>query len=252
MHQVVDEYRVKIQEGDRERVIREFAPLIKAIAHRLAFRLPADLDADDLISVGIIGLMDAMTRYDPTREVKFKTYAQFRIRGAMLDEIRSMNWIPRSVYDRFLAYEKVNTDLLSKLGRQPCDDEIAHALNVSVSKLSHYLSRAEGTVFISLDDVNVQETGGRMIPMLIDTDHLDPLATALTELRRSQLKKAIDRLPKKERLVLILYYCEELTMKEIGKIMAVTESRVCQLHAKAIVLLKGMVLSHTSPEAQSL
>jgi RNA polymerase sigma factor for flagellar operon FliA len=122
-----------------------------------------------------------------------------------------------------------------------------------VSELSDYLSCAQVTVLISLDDVNVQETGGREIgPMLIDTDQPDPLTTVLTELRRSQLSEAIKGLPRKERLVLILYYCEELTMKEIGKILAVTESRVCQLHAKAIVLLKSMVLCHTSPEAQSL
>ena len=230
------------KDADRERVIQEFVPVIKAIAHRLAFRLPAHLDADDLISVGIIGLMDAMTRYDPTREAKFKTYAEFRIRGAMLDEMRSMDWIPRSVHERLSALEKANADLFSKLGRPPSEEELARALKVSVSELSEYLSRAQGAVLISLDDLGVQETDGRKIlRLLVDTEHPDPLAMVVTEHRRSQLAKAIDQLPKKERLVLILYYCEELTMKEIGKIIHVTESRVCQLHTKAILSLKAML-----------
>lgn len=233
---------VKWKECDRERVIREFAPVIKAIAHRLSFRLPAHLDADDLISVGIIGLMDAMTRYDPTREAKFKTYAEFRIRGAMLDEMRSMDWIPRSVHEHLSAFERAKTDLLSKLGRPPTDEELAGALNVPVSELSDYLSRAQGAVLISLDDLGVQETDGRKIlRLLIDTHHPDPLATVVTERRRARLAGAIDQLPKKERLVLILYYCEELTMKEIGKILTVTESRVCQLHTKAILSLKALL-----------
>jgi RNA polymerase sigma factor FliA len=247
MNQAVDTTtdHVKWKECDRERVIREFAPVIKAIAHRLAFRLPAHLDADDLISVGIIGLMDAMTRYDPTREAKFKTYAEFRIRGAMLDEMRSMDWIPRSVHEHLSAFERAKADLLSKLGRPPTDEELAGALNVPVSELSDYLSRAQGAVLISLDDLGVQETDGRKIlRLLIDTHHPDPLATVVTERRRARLAKAIDQLPKKERLVLILYYCEELTMKEIGKILAVTESRVCQLHTKAILSLK--ILLHES------
>ena len=169
---------VKLREADRERVIREFAPVIKAIAHRLAFRLPAHLDADDLIFVGIIGLMDAMTRYDPTREAKFKTYAEFRIRGAMLDEMRSMDWIPRSVHERVSTFEKTNSDLSSKLGRPPTDEELARAMNLSVSELSEYLSRAQGAVLISLDDLGVQETDGRKIlRLLVDSNHPDPLAT---------------------------------------------------------------------------
>jgi len=233
---------VKWKECDRERVIQEFAPVIKAIAHRLAFRLPAHLDADDLISVGIIGLMDAMTRYDPTREAKFKTYAEFRIRGAMLDEMRSMDWIPRSVHERLSAFERANADLLNKLGRPPSDEELAGALNLSISELSDYLSRSQGAVLISLDDLGVQETDGRkLLRLLVDTHHPDPLATFVTEHRRAQLTKTIDQLPKKERLVLILYYCEELTMKEIGKVLNVTESRVCQLHTKAILSLKAML-----------
>lgn len=243
MDQAVDVKAVKTrwtEEAERERIIKEFAPVVKAIAHRLAFRLPAHLDADDLISVGIIGLMDAMQKYDPSREAKFKTYAEFRIRGAMLDEMRSMDWIPRSVHERLSLLEKVNADLLGRLGRPPTQEELAAELKLSPAELADFLSRAQGAVLVSLEDLGVQETDGRKIlRMLVDTQHPDPLATVVTENRRELLAKAIDGLPKKERLVLTLYYCEELTMKEIGRILNVTESRVCQLHTKAIVTLKA-------------
>ena len=227
-------------EADRERVIREFVPTIKAMAHRLAYRLPAHLDADDLVSVGIIGLMDALNKYDPTREAKFKTYAEFRIRGAMLDEMRSMDWIPRSVHDRLSQVEKAHAELLNRHGRPPTDDELATALNLPVEELSEFLSRAQGAVLVSLDDLGVEETNGRKIlQMLVDTEHPDPLGSLITEKRRELVAHAIDQLPEKERLVLGLYYCEELTMKEIGRVLNVTESRVCQLHTKAILTLKS-------------
>jgi len=228
------------EEDEQERIIREFAPVVKAIAHRLAFRLPAHLDADDLISVGIMGLMDAMKKYDPSREAKFKTYAEFRIRGAMLDEMRSMDWIPRSVHERLSTLEKANAELLSRLGRPPTEEELAAELKLTSSELAEFLTRAQGAVLVSLEDLGVQETDGRKIlRMLVDTEHPDPLAMVVTENRREILAKAIDALPKKERLVLTLYYCEELTMKEIGRILNVTESRVCQLHTKAILTLKA-------------
>ncbi|WP_447977057.1 FliA/WhiG family RNA polymerase sigma factor [Candidatus Nitrospira bockiana] len=228
------------QEAERERLIREFAPVIKAIAHRLAFRLPAHLDVDDLVSVGIMGLMDAMTKYDPTREAKFKTYAEFRIRGAMLDEIRSMDWVPRSVHERVSLLERTHAALLNRLGRPPSEEELAEALKLSAGELAELMSRAQGAVMVSLDDLGVQETDGRkIVTMLADHDHPDPLALVVTENRRALLTAAIEQLPRKERLVLTLYYCEELTMKEIGRILNVTESRVCQLHTKAILSLKA-------------
>ena len=127
----------------REDLIKEFAHVIRAMAHRLAFRLPAYLDAEDLISVGTIGLMDAMEKYDPTREAKFKTYAEFRIRGAMLDEIRSMDWIPRSVHERIGLLQKTHITLLSRLGRPPSDEEVAAELKMPLEELDDFLSRAQ-------------------------------------------------------------------------------------------------------------
>ena len=227
-------------EAHRERIIKEFAHIVKAMAHRLAFRLPAYMDAEDLVSVGVIGLMDAMDKYDPTREAKFKTYAEFRIRGAMLDEIRSMDWIPRSVHERVTLLQRTHVELMNRLGRPPTDEEVAAELKMTQVELDEFLSRARGAVLVSLDDIQVNEPNGqKILAMLADTHQPDALATILGERERMAVTNAIQQLPEKERLVLTLYYYEELTMKEIGRILKVTESRVCQIHTKAVLHLKG-------------
>lgn len=227
-------------EEARERVIREFTPIIKTIAHRLAFRLPAHLDAEDLVSAGIMGLMDALEKYDPSREAKFKTYAEFRIRGAILDEIRSMEWVPRSVRERIALLQRTHHVLLKRYGRPPTDEEVAAELHMSVAELDEFVSRSQGAVLISLDDFDVTEpNAGRIVNLLADTRHPDPLSALVSEDVRNTLALAIQQLPEKERMVVTLYYYEELTMKEIGRILNVTESRVCQIHAKAVVRLKA-------------
>lgn len=233
-----------IPSGDahREQLIKEFAHAIRAMAHRLAFRLPAYLDAEDLISVGTIGLMDAMEKYDPKREAKFKTYAEFRIRGAMLDEIRSMDWIPRSVHERIGLLQKTHIVLLNRLGRPPLDEEVAIELKMPLDELDDFISRARGAVMISIDDLGLQEPDGhKVVKMLADTHHPDPLSSLVNERERESIAEAIQELPEKERLVLTLYYYEELTMKEIGELLKVTESRVCQIHTKAIIRLKAFL-----------
>jgi RNA polymerase sigma factor for flagellar operon FliA len=227
-------------DSHRETIIQEFAHVVKAMAYRLAYRLPAYMDAEDLVSVGIMGLMDAMDKYDPNREAKFKTYAEFRIRGAMLDEIRSMDWIPRSVHERVSLLQRTHTRLLNRLGRPPTDEEIAAEMNLSPAELDEFLVRSRGAVLVSLDDINLHEPDGpKILDMLADTHQSDPLATILNDQERGRVADAIQELPEKERLVLTLYYFEELTMKEIGGILTITESRVCQIHTKAILHLKG-------------
>lgn len=229
---------------DRERVIQEFTHVIRSMAHRLAFRLPAYLDAEDLVSVGIIGLMDAMEKYDPAREAKFKTYAEFRIRGAMLDEIRSMDWIPRSVHERIGLLQKTYSELLNRHGRPPTEEEVAAELKMSLKELDEFLSRARGAIVVSLDDLGVQDQDGHTIlGMLTDSSQPDPLDALVHGRERQILCEAIQELAEKERLVLTLYYFEELTMKEIGQVLKVTESRVCQIHSKAIVHLKARLHS---------
>lgn len=229
-------------DAERERLIREFAPLVRTMAHRLAFRLPAYLDVEDLVSVGVIGLMDAMTKYDPRREANFKTYAEFRIRGAMLDEIRSMDWVPRSVHERIGLLQRTEAGIMRKQGRPPTDEELARALGLSVEELADFVAHAQGAVVMSLDDLGVQDSDGdKIVRMLVDTQHPDPLSLVLTQRVRAALEEAIEGLPEKERLVLTLYYVEELTMKEIGTVLSITESRVCQIHAKTILRLKAQL-----------
>ncbi|HSL03010.1 MAG TPA: FliA/WhiG family RNA polymerase sigma factor [Nitrospiraceae bacterium] len=231
-------------DSHRELIIKEFAHIVKAMAYRLAYRLPAYMDAEDLVSVGIMGLMDAMDKYDPSREAKFKTYAEFRIRGAMLDEIRSMDWIPRSVHERVTLLQRTQAQLLNRLGRPPTDEEVAAEMKLSPAELDDFLVRSQGAVLVSLDDFNLHEPDGqKILDVLADSQHPDPLAIILNDRERERVADAIQQLPEKERLVLTLYYYEELTMKEIGRILKVTESRVCQIHTKAVFHLKGTLES---------
>lgn len=229
-------------DSGRERLIKEFAHVVRVMAYRLAFRLPAYLDAEDLVSVGTIGLMDAMDKYDPSREAKFKTYAEFRIRGAMLDEIRSMDWVPRSVHERIGLLQRTHVQLMNRLGRLPKEEEVAAELKMSPDELDDFTLRARGAVVVSIDDLNLSEPDGhKIVNMLADTHNPDPLSTLVNERERAVVGEAIQALPEKERLVLTLYYFEELTMKEIGELLKVTESRVCQIHTKAILRLKAQL-----------
>lgn len=230
----------QIDAAAADKLISEFAPIIRYLAHRLAFRLPPSLDVEDLIHAGVIGLMDAIGKYDPTREAQFRTYAEFRIRGAMLDEIRSLDWIPRSVREKIGLFQKATEQLARNLGRAPTEEEIAGALQMDAAQYDAFLAQAKGVSLLHLDDFGLEEgSERRFIESLADTHAENPLLSLLAQGLREKLVQTIDRLPKKERLVISLYYFEELTMKEIGQVLKVTESRVCQLHAQAIARLKG-------------
>ncbi len=227
-------------EDRREALIKEFAPTIKYLASRLAVRLPSYLDAEDLFSVGLVGLLNAFDRYDPTREAKFKTYAEYRIRGAMLDEIRSMDWIPRSVRDRITLLQRTCDGLQKQHGRPPTEEEIGEAMGLSQEQFTDFVVRSQGAFVLSLDDLQSQEPEPRtLLQCMGDPSAKDPLAELVSESKRKQLADVIEGLPHKERMVLTLYYYEELTMKEIGKALSVTESRVSQLHSQALIRLKG-------------
>ncbi len=223
-------------------LLAEFAPMIRLIAQRLAFRLPPSLDVEDLIHAGVIGFMGAFERYDPSITARFKTYAEFRIRGAMLDEIRALNWIPRSVHDKATKLRKACENLIKQKGRPPTEDELIEVLHMTQEEFDTFLYRASGATLLSLEDLGIK--GGaewRFIESMADPRSENPLLSLLTHDNRARLIEAIDALPKKERLVVSLYYDDELTMKEIGKLLKITESRVCQLHTKAIMKLKGML-----------
>jgi len=224
----------------RDRLIQEYGPKIRYMAYRLSHRLQPDIDIDDLISAGIIGLMDAMDKYDPSRETLFKTYAEFRIRGAMLDELRAMDWIPRSVKEKAGLLYKTVVHLEKRFGRPPTEEEVAAELKMTLSEYQEFLSQAHATSMISIEDMGIHFDGDRDILECIgEPEKRDPLTLLLSKDSRNILAKAIENLPDKERKVVSLYYYSELTMKEIGKILDVTESRVSQLHTQAMFRLKG-------------
>ncbi|MFL5929637.1 MAG: RNA polymerase sigma factor WhiG [Gaiellaceae bacterium] len=236
------EYRRSQDPKVRDRLILTYAPLVKYVAGRLGSGLPAHVDDDDLVSYGLLGLIGAIERFDPDRDIKFETYAIARIKGSIIDELRALDWVPRSVRSRAREIERAIADLESKLGRAPTDEEISGKLGVSVDELNESLSEIGRTSIAALDELWTVSAGGDQIA-LIDTieDDLGPnpqSALDETEMREA-IADAISRLPEREKLVVTLYYYEELTLREIGEVLGVTESRVSQLHTKAILRLKA-------------
>jgi RNA polymerase sigma factor FliA len=234
----------------RDRLILTYAPLVKYVAGRLGSGLPAHVEDDDLVSYGLLGLIGAIERFDPERDIKFETYAIARIKGAIIDELRSMDWVPRSVRARARDIERAIADLERKLMRAPNDDEIASKLGVSEEELGDSLLEISRSSIAALDELWVGPSGTGDAVSLIDTieDPQAPQPTqamAQTELREA-LSESIARLPEREKLVVTLYYYEELTLREIGEVLGVTESRVSQLHTKAILRLKARLSGATT------
>ncbi len=217
----------------------KYVPLVKNTVGRIALRLPDYMCKDDLINVGILGLMSALEKFDEKRNVKFETYAGFRIRGAVLDELRSRDIVPRSVRSKETMLEKALEELQRSLGRHPMDEEISDYLGISLEKYYKLLDETRTVSFLSNDDLphGYCEKYGRY-EVLKKIDQNNPFSLLTRRELKESLKDAIDSLPQKERLVLSLYYYEELTLKEIGKIIKLTESRICQIHSQAIMRLK--------------
>src|SRR4249920_2816653 len=237
------EYRRSRDQHLRDRLIVNYAPLVKYVAGRLGSGLPAHVDEGDLVSYGLLGLIGAIERYDPERDVKFETYAIARIKGSIIDELRSMDWVPRSVRARARDIERTIAQLESKLTRVPTDEEIAAALGITEDEFQDSLLEISRTSIAALDELWASSsTGGdpvALIDTIPDTGAAEPQsAMAHTELREA-LGEAIARLPEREKLVVTLYYYEELTLREIGEVLGVTESRVSQLHTKAVLRLKA-------------
>ncbi|MEI8105028.1 MAG: RNA polymerase sigma factor WhiG [Actinomycetes bacterium] len=226
----------------RDRLILNYSPLVKYVAGRLGSGLPAHIDDGDLVSYGLLGLIGAIERYDPDRDIKFETYALMRIRGSIIDELRSLDWVPRSVRSRAREIERAIAELESRLGRAPDDEEIAAKVGITTDELNDSLTDISRSSIAALDELWSVSNEGDQISLL-DTleDHgsIQP-AQALDETdTREALADAISRLPEREKLVVTLYYFEELTLREIGEVLGVTESRVSQLHTKAILRLRS-------------
>ncbi len=225
----------------KTRLITEYAPLIKFIAQKIAVRLPSNIELDDLISSGVIGLMDAIDKYDPTRDNKFKTYAEFRIRGAILDELRAQDWVPRSVRDKSKRLDRMVAKLEAELGRTPNEREVAQGLEISLEEYHSLVNQVKPVSVLSVDDQSSYTNfDKKSIINILDGSKLNnPLVQLNVKKVQKMIAKCIEALPERQRLVLSLYYYEDLNLKEIGKVLRVTESRISQLHAQAVTKLKN-------------
>ena len=220
-----------------------YSPLVKYVAGRMGSGLPAHVEEADLISYGLVGLISAIERYEPEREIKFETYAIPRIRGAIIDELRALDWVPRSVRARAREIEKANVKLEHQLQRAPTDEEMAGELGIEVDEFQESLIQISNSTIAALDELwTVSDSSGDQVSLLDtiqDPQALDPAQEMDATEMKDHLADAIARLPEREKLVVALYYYENLTLREIGEVLGVTESRVSQLHTKAVLRLRS-------------
>ena len=224
----------------RNELILTYTPLIKYIAARLAARLPAQVSLDDLISCGIIGLIDAINKFDISKNVQFKTYAEFRVKGAMLDELRALDWVPRSVRRKTTDLEKAYADIEKQTGRPATDEEVAQTMGLGLDDFYKLLDETKSVTFMDIEFLR-QKTTEANDPTLAETfamDDRDPFTAINLAQIRELIAGAISDLPEKEKLTVSLYYQDELTMKEIGEVLGYTESRISQMHSKAMFRLR--------------
>jgi RNA polymerase sigma factor for flagellar operon FliA len=224
------------QELDFNAQITQYTPLVKRIAYHLMSRLPPSVQQDDLIQAGMIGLLEALRNYDASQGASFQTYARIRIRGAMLDEIRKNDWAPRSVHRKARMVAEVVRDIENRTGRDARDQEIAKGLDVSLEEYHRLLQEASGHRVFSYEELDVESHGGADS---LSTGVQGPLEGLQSEDFKRSLAEAIAGLPERERLVMTLYYDEELNLREIGAILGVSESRVCQIHSQAVIRLQS-------------
>ncbi len=237
----------KLSTAERDQLIIRYAPWVKFIAMRMASKLPSHIQAEDLISAGIIGLIDALDKFNPAREVQFKTYAQIRIQGAMKDELRALDWASRSMRQKVKRLEHVYTTLEQELGRPPASEEVANSLGIEMDEFEEMLDDVKGTSLVSLEELGqgpASEDKTNLLEALLTREDQDPLEVLNLQDLKKALSLAISELPEKERLVLSLYYFEELTMKEVGKVLNLTESRISQLHTQTVLRLRSKLKAY--------
>jgi RNA polymerase sigma factor for flagellar operon FliA len=237
-------YKADGDERARERLVVDYSPLVKYIAGRMASGLPSHVEESDLISYGLLGLISAIERFDPDRDIKFETYAVARVKGAIIDELRSLDWVPRSVRARAREVERAHAELERTLQRAPTDEEMAAKLELSVEDFQGALLEIANSSVLALDHLwTFADPGGGSQISVLDTIQDPGAADPETEAQASDLKDrladAIESLPERERLVIALYYYENLTLREIGEVLDVTESRISQIHTKAVIGLRS-------------
>jgi RNA polymerase sigma factor for flagellar operon FliA len=240
-------YKSSGDEQARERLVVAYSPLVKYVSGRMASGLPAHVEEADLISYGLVGLISAIGRFEPEREIKFETYAITRIKGSIIDELRSLDWVPRSVRSRAREIEKANSKLEHLHQRAPTDDEMAAELGMSVEEFQEALLQISNSTVAALDELwTVSDASGDSVSLLDtlqDPGAPDPAAVMDATDLKDRMADAIARLPEREKLVVALYYYENLTLREIGEVLGVTESRVSQLHTKAVLRLRSRLQS---------
>jgi RNA polymerase sigma factor for flagellar operon FliA len=243
LRDVWSSYKKTGDEKAREQLVLAYSPLVKFVAGRMSSGLPAHIEEADLISYGLLGLIGAIERFDPQREIKFETFAVSRIKGSIIDELRSLDWVPRSVRAKAREIESAQTKLEHELGRVPSDKEVADALEVSVNDFQESLLQISNSTVVALDELwTVSDSSGDQVSLLDtmkDPNAVDPARELGVSELKDRLANAISRLPEREKLVIALYYYENLTLREIGEVLGVTESRVSQLHTKAVLRLKS-------------
>ncbi len=229
-------------ESEKEEKIKSYLPLVKKVVHRLSGRLPKDIDMKEMLNSGIIGLVDALEKFDPAHETNFATYAQFRIRGAILDSFRTQDWLPRSVRYKSHKLEQAYFRVEQRLGRAATDEEVAVELDIPQEELQRLLGEVGSMVLLSFEELGFGHGEERFVAdEWLSSKGLDPLNKLLGSERISVIARALDRLPEKERLVISLYFYEELNLKEIGEILGVTESRASQIRSRALIRLKNFL-----------
>lgn len=247
-----EDYKSEGSQSARERLILHYSPLVKYVAGRVGVGLPPNVEQADLISYGIFGLIDAIEKFDPGRGIKFETYSINRIRGAIIDELRAIDWVPRSVRSKARNVERAYSSLENRLKRPPSDEEMAEEMELSKDELNHVYSQLSSVSLVALDELmSVEgERGDRLslIETLEDTHALSPTEVLETAEMRSILTGSVNRLPEREKIVITLYYYEGLTLSEIGQVLGVTESRICQMHTKAVLALRSKIAEATRPE----
>jgi RNA polymerase sigma factor FliA len=243
-------YRTAGDERARERLVVAYSPLVKYVAGRLASGLPTHVEAADLISYGLIGLISAIERFEPDRDIKFETYAIPRIKGAIIDELRALDWVPRSVRARAREIERANVKLEHRLHRAPTDDEMAAELEITPEDFHDALMQISNSTIAALDELwTVSDTSGDQVSLLDtlqDPEAPDPAEVMDESELEDRVADAIARLPEREKLVIALYYYENLTLREIGEVLDVTESRISQLHTKAVLRLRSRLGEETA------
>lgn len=237
-------YQKNPSDETRQRLLNTYLPLVRNVAARMAMGFPRSVELSDLINTGVIGLIEAFGHYDPARGVKFETYAVPRIRGAILDELRALDWVPRSTRAKSREIDRAMTSLENELGRPPEKSELAAHMNITVEELHVALDDVSSTNMLSLDEIIYPDDDNRQVPR-IETITDQNGNSVLGEIEKGELRSflvvAMDRLTEQEKLVIALYYYEELTLKEIGEVMSISESRVSQIHTRAVKKLRGMV-----------